>query len=313
MQVFRSLQELGNGTPSVVTVGTFDGVHRAHREIIRETVNRARMIEGRSVVITFDPHPKEVLAPGHVQLLSTLDERLSLLQGLQVDACLVVRFSYEFSRQTPREFYQKYVVDGIGAREVIVGYDHRFGRDRQAGIAALVEIGKEFSFSVFAVHQYVAEGMPVSSSAIRNALLAGNIQLANSLLGYHYSLKGAVIRGDGRGKTIGFPTANIEPESARKLVPANGVYLVGVSVGGRQLFGMMNIGVRPTVSEGNTRVIEVHIFDFGEELYGSSVEVSFLRKLRDERKFASLEDLILQLQADREESMRYIAVYKQQR
>jgi riboflavin kinase/FMN adenylyltransferase len=295
----------------VVTVGAFDGVHRAHQEIVREVVNRSKMKEGRSVIVTFDPHPKEVVTSrkGPVKLLSTLEEKIELLGGLHVDILLVVEFTYGFSRLSPREFYQSFVVDKVGAGEVVVGYDHMFGRDREAGIAELVQLGKEFNFSVFAVHPYTVAGEAVSSTQIRHALGAGDIDRARTLLGYPYGITGTVVAGDGRGRTIGFPTANISPLSEKKVTPGRGVYFVSVERGDRPYYGMLNIGVRPTVTEGTREAMEVHVFDLSEDIYGENVRIRFLKKLREERKFESVQELIRQLDRDREQSLTYVAEY----
>ena len=311
MKIVRSVTELARDRNSVVTIGTFDGVHLAHQEIVREVLHRARMREGRSVVITFDPHPKEVVesGAGNVQLISTVDERIELLRAMNVDILFLINFTFEFSRSTPSEFYRNYVVDGIGVSEVVVGYDHMFGRDGEAGVQELVRIGQEFDFSVFAVHPYTVDGEIVSSSLIRKAILAGDVERARRFLGYPYSLCGIVVEGDGRGRTIGYPTANIKPGSGRKIIPGSGVYFVGVQWMQRQYFGMMNIGVRPTVTTGSERTLEVHIFDLSDALYGQSIGVTFLKRLRDEQKFTSLQELVHQLEKDKEASLRYVAEY----
>lgn len=303
MIVAHSVKEAGRDAGSVVTVGTFDGVHLAHAEIIREVVSRAKMREGRSVVVTFDPHPKQVVGPppGPVELLSTIGERVELIGMLGVDILLVLEFTYAFSRISPEDFYRTYIIDGTGVDEVIVGYDHMFGRDRTAGIDELLKMGKASGFSVFAVHPFTVEGETVSSTRIRQALAAGDVDRAAKFLGRPYSFSGTVVRGDGRGTTIGFPTANIRPQ-ASKIVPAHGVYAVGVRVGNEQRYGMMNIGFRPTVSTVPAETREVHLFDFDRDIYGEQVAVSFLRRLRDEKKFDSLSDLVEQLGRDREEA-----------
>jgi riboflavin kinase/FMN adenylyltransferase len=315
MRIVRDLSGVTLDKNSVATVGTFDGVHLAHQEIIREVVNRARMREGRSVVITFDPHPKEVVASskgGEVRLLTTMEERIALFERLRIDLLFSVPFTLEFSRLRPREFYERYVVNGVGVSEVVVGYDHMFGRDREAGIGELVKIGQEFDFSVFAVHPFTIEGETVSSSRIRRALASGDLLRAEKMLGYPYRLSGRVVRGDGRGKMMGFPTANISPDSLRKIVPARGVYVVAADVRGRRQYGMMNVGVRPTVTAGVAETVEVHLFDFSEELYGDTVTVTFLRRLRDERRFANVEELVRQLGQDKEDSLRILAEHRKQ-
>ncbi|HCV42817.1 MAG TPA: hypothetical protein DGH68_04995 [Bacteroidetes bacterium] len=311
MIVARSLAEIAKDAGSVVTVGTFDGVHLAHQEILREVVNRARMNEGRSVVVTFEPHPKEVVGKkaDPIHLLTTHEERIERVRKMNVDLLLVVDFTIEFSRLSAREFYREYVVEGVGVNEVVVGYDHMFGRDRSGGIDELVHMGREFNFSVSAVHPYRVDGEIVSSTRIRKALAGGEVEQAAKLLGYPFTISGAVVHGDGRGKQLGYPTANIEPDSARKIMPGRGVYLVGVLLRGEQRYGMMNIGLRPTVQQAGGTSLEVHIFGLGGDVYGEHAGITFLRKLRDEQKFASLEELTQQLDKDKEASLRYIAEF----
>jgi riboflavin kinase / FMN adenylyltransferase len=302
MNIIRSLEGMRYVKNSVITVGTFDGVHLAHREIIREVVNRARMREGRSVVVTFDPHPKSVVASarGPVQLLSTPRERVALLSTLQIDELVIIPFSYEFSRIGARAFLKDILGGIFGVSEIVVGYDHTFGRDREAGTQDLVALGRDLDFSVFAVHPLTLDGETISSTHIRRALMAGDLERAERMLGYPYQLTGTVVNGDHRGRTIGFPTANVMPEDPHKLVPANGVYLVAVDVAGTQGYGMMNIGVRPTVTSGILRVIEVHILDFDRDIYDETITATILKRLRDERKFSSLEELTGQLARDRD-------------
>lgn len=302
MNVIRSLQSIRHLKNSVVTVGTFDGVHRAHQEIIREVVSRARMREGRSVVVTFDPHPKSVVASAHgpVQLLSTLEERIALFESLCVDDLVIIPFTYEFSRISATAFYKEYVDRLVGVSEVVVGYDHTFGRDREAGTEELMALGRALDFSVFAVHPLTLDGEPISSTRIRRALLAADLDRARGMLGYSYSLTGTVVSGDRRGRTLGFPTANLSPHESGKLVPADGVYLVAVHVAGAEAHGMMNIGVRPTLTRGDHHVLEVHILDFDRDIYDEKMTVTFLRHLREEHKFGTLEDLVAQLERDRE-------------
>lgn len=301
MNVIRSLESIRYAKNSVVTVGTFDGVHLAHREIIREVVNRARMTEGRSTVVTFDPHPKEVVAStrGPVHLLSTLAERIAMIGELQADELVVIPFTHGFSRVSATAFYEEYVSRMIGVREVVVGYDHTFGRDREAGTEELIALGRALDFSVFAVHPLTMDDGAISSTRIRRALAAGEVERAQRMLGYPYSLTGKVARGDRRGRTLGFPTANVVPDELRKLVPGNGVYLVGVRVAGVEAPGMMNVGVRPTLTSGGARVLEVHILDFEGEIYDETMTVTFFRRLRDEQTFASPEELVGQLERDR--------------
>ncbi|MCI0707742.1 MAG: bifunctional riboflavin kinase/FAD synthetase [Ignavibacteriae bacterium] len=304
MKVVSKLSEIGFDKNSVVTVGTFDGVHVGHREIISEAVGRAKALEGRSVIITFEPHPREVVGSQSIQLLTTIDERKRLLGNLKPDVLFVVTFTYEFSRQSFRDFYLKYLVNGIGVSEIVEGYDHHFGRDREGSIEALITLGKEFGFSVVAVKPVSLGGELVSSTRIRRFLQEGNVEQAGEFLGKLYSIDGKVVRGDGRGKQLGFPTANIALSSPKKLIPKNGVYFVAVHLGTQTRAGMANIGFRPTFGTNGGQTVEVHLLEFQQDLYGDEVEVRFLKRLRDEQKFSGPEGLIEQLRLDREASLK---------
>ncbi len=306
MIVARSLAEVAHDVNSVVTVGTFDGVHLGHRTIIGEVVSRTNARKGRGVVVTFEPHPREIVGRGPVKLLSTIDERLMLLEHLGVHETLVLEFTYQFSRQTSQEFYEKYVVKGIGVSEVIVGFDHMFGRDREAGVKELEIMGRKYGFTTIAVPQVALHGETVSSSRIRELLLRGEVDRASQFLAAPYSLGGTVVRGDGRGALLGFPTANIKPEYEHKLIPAEGVYFVRARIASEQYHGMLNIGVRPTFRTDFQKVLEVHIFDFHETIYGETITIYFLKRLRSEKKFSSKDELIMQLETDRNECLKQL-------
>ena len=305
MIVYRD-REIPRDSNSVVTVGVFDGVHRAHRRIIEEVTERARNRRGRSVVVTFDPHPREVVAPteGPVFVLMTLEERLAALEHLNVDAASVIHFTYEFSRQSAHQFYKKYVVDGVGVSEAVVGFDHMFGRDREGSIDALRSMGKQHGFAVITVGPIEFDGRVVNSSKIRQALAAGDVGEAANLLGRPYELVGRVEKGSSRGMGLGFPTANIRPSSPQKLIPQQGVYFVQVEVGRREYFGMMNIGVRPTFEADGRRVLEVHLLDFEGQIHGRELKTKFLEWIRKEKKCSSGEELVSQLRADEEECLK---------
>jgi riboflavin kinase/FMN adenylyltransferase len=291
---------------SVVTVGSFDGVHLAHREVIEEVGRRARARNGRSVVLTFEPHPKEVLSGTPVHLLTTLEERRALCEELGVDLFFLVEFTYEFSRQTSREFLVRYIIQGTGVSEVVEGYDHHFGRDREGSIEELVRLGKEFEFSVVAMKPVYIEEEIVSSSRIRQHLLEGRVDRAERLLGRPYALSGTVVPGDGRGRSLGYPTANIRLSSSRKVVPQDGIYFARVDLGGDVRFGMASIGVRPTFTTDGQRIVEVNILDFESDLYGRVITIQFLNRLRDQMKFDSVELLVEQMHRDKTESLRLL-------
>ncbi|HCA79456.1 MAG TPA: hypothetical protein DEP53_06940 [Bacteroidetes bacterium] len=287
---------------SVVTVGTFDGVHLAHQQLLREVVDRARARSGRSIVLTFEPHPKEVLTGNPMQLLTTPEERQQICEQLGIEVFFRIEFTYDFSRLTSREFYLRYLVQGCGVSEVVEGYDHHFGRDREGSVEALLSLGREFEFSVAALKPVYVDEEIVSSSQIRQHLLHGRVDRAQRLLGRPYSTSGTVIRGDGRGRELGYPTANLHMSSSRKLIPSNGIYFAQVDIGGPMYFGLVSIGVRPTFFEKGKRMVEVYLLDFDGDLYGRTISVQFLKRLRDERKFEGARQLIEQMDRDKEES-----------
>lgn len=304
MKVVHKLSDIEFNKNTVVTVGTFDGVHRGHAEIVREVVRGATARGGRSVVVTFEPHPREVLGTSPVQLLTTMEERQRLLQQLRPDLLLVLTFTYEFSRQSFRDFCLRYFINGMGMSEIVEGYDHHFGRDREGSIEELVKLGKEFGFSVVAVKQFMVNDDIVSSSKICHYLAEGDVERAYDLLGRPYSLGGTVVRGDGRGKDLGYPTANIVLSSSRKLAPKDGIYFVGVQVENKLYPGMASIGVRPTFHRNGQHTIEANILHFTGDVYDTTIELHFLKRLRDELKFGTVEELITQMNNDKEESLR---------
>lgn len=293
---------------SVVTVGTFDGVHLGHRAIISRLTAYAGEHQARSVVLTFDPHPRAVIGPnrGRPDLLTSVEERIELFDSMGVDLLNVIPFTQAFSQQSAEEFVESWLVKKIGVRHMVVGHDHHFGRGRQGGVEALEAFGRTHGFSIEQVPAVVIDSVVVSSSAIRSALASGNVESAQKLLGYRYGMTGTVVQGDRRGATLGYPTANLRPAFADKLLPARGVYVVeGRWQGGRR-FGMMNIGVRPTIAQGLQETREVHFFGHQGEMYGMEVRVEFIARLRDEKRFPSLDALVRQLEEDRNESHRIL-------
>lgn len=295
------LEKISRDSASVVTVGTFDGVHLGHQAILRYLHDRARVQQGSSVVVSFSPHPREVVHGEVVPLLTTIDERADIIERLEIDRFVVIPFTPEFSRLQAEEFVRDILVQRVGLREIVIGYDHAFGRDRRGDAHLLSKLGAEYDFSVDVIPPQVVQQHVVSSSEIREMLTRdGNVSLAAEMLGRRYSLHGKVVHGDRRGRRIGYPTANIEVEDRRKVVPAVGVYAVRAGVAGREemLDGMMNIGYRPTFGE-NRLTLEVHILDFEGDLYDQDLRVEFVARLRDERKFDSVEALVEQLSNDR--------------
>ncbi|MBM4166844.1 MAG: bifunctional riboflavin kinase/FAD synthetase [Ignavibacteria bacterium] len=308
MIVVRSLQNIQSLSDTVVTVGTYDGVHKGHQKIFSEVMERAKRRKTKSVFVTFEPHPKEVIRKTSMHLLSTLNERIEQMKHWMPDVVFVVNFTNEFSQLSPREFYEQYIVNGFHAAEVVEGNDHMFGHNREAGIKELQEIGKEFRFEVFVVPKVSVNGEEVSSTHIRNLLEQGNIEKANQCLGYPYRFSGEIIRGDGRGKELGFPTANINALSKNKLIPLQGVYVVRGMLDGSSYNGMLNIGTRPTFYEHETISVEVHLFDMNKELYGKEITIEFLKRLREDKKFSTKEALTEQLHRDKQQSIQYLQI-----
>ncbi|HEY6953275.1 MAG TPA: bifunctional riboflavin kinase/FAD synthetase [Bacteroidota bacterium] len=305
MKLVNQLSEITHDRNSVVTVGTFDGMHLAHQELLREVVQRAKRRNGRAVVVTFEPHPREVVGNHKgVPILTTLREKQEIAAALGVDLFFTIAFDYAFSRLTAREFYLEYLVKGIGVSEIVEGYDHHFGRDREGSIEEMLRLGKEFGYSSVAVQEFVVHSQVVSSTAIRDLLVNGDVEGAAQLLGRPYSLNGSVVKGDMRGRTLGFPTANLQLESEKKLVPKNGIYFVEVGISEKKLAGIASIGVRPTFATDGRRVIEVYILDFQNDIYGTNLRIALRKRLRDEIRFSSTEELINQMRLDKTESIR---------
>ncbi len=286
---------------SVVTVGTFDGVHRGHHAIIEYLKRRAQDQSGPSTLVSFDPHPRAVVHGDDVPLLTTVAERADVLEGLGLDRFVVVPFSTDFAQLGPEKYVRDVLVKRIGVQEITVGYDHRFGKDRAGDVDLLRDLGTQYGFEVDVIPPQEVDHDVVSSSSIRSLLLEdGAVDAASERLGRPYRLDGIVARGEGRGRELGYPTANLSLEDARKLVPKRGVYATLVTLpNGRRRGGMMNIGRRPTFDEMDVTV-EVHVLDFDGDLYGERLSVQFLQRLRAEQKFRSADALAAQLSEDEE-------------
>lgn len=298
MKVIYGIGRIKRKMPaSVLALGVFDGLHRGHQYLIRQMIRQAKAKKAPSVVMTFFPHPVNVLNPRvNVPLLVPLKYRLALIERLGADITCVVNFTKEFSRLTPRLFVEKYVVGKINPKEIFVGQNFRFGRNRGGTVNFLKAQGRHYGFCVRAVSSLKDSGDVISSSRIRALVLDGDVSRAGGLLGRPVSLFGTVVRGDGRGKTLGYPTANIHPFN--QIVPARGVYVAEAVLNNRVFQGMVNVGTRPSFKKTNKINIEVHIFDFKQSIYGKEIEIRFLKKIRNERKFPSVEALILQLARD---------------
>jgi riboflavin kinase/FMN adenylyltransferase len=323
MKVYYSTDTIPDFKRAIVTIGTFDGVHLGHRQILEQLKQEAARIDGETVIITFHPHPRKVVAAGQspVQLINTIEEKIELLERNGIDHLVVVPFTAAFSQMSPGEYIETFLVQQFHPHTVIIGYDHRFGQGRQGDYTLLEKYSAQGLFQLKEISAHLINDNTVSSTRIREAVLAGEIAVANNLLGYDFFFEGTVVEGNKLGRTLGYPTANLRIENEEKLVPGNGVYAVQVEVRGPRSEaggkpsdlrlptsafrkGMMNIGVRPTV-DGTKRVIEVNIFDFNEDIYGSTLRVHVRKFLRGEQKFNGLDALKEQLAKDKQQAEQY--------
>ena len=285
---------------SVVTIGTFDGVHIGHQKIISQLVDIAKTNDLQALVLTFFPHPRMVVQKdSDIKLINTIDEKAAQLQEFGVDHLVVKEFTKSFSRLTALEYVRDVLVNKLKVKHIIVGYDHHFGRNRTATIDDLIEFGKFYDFEVTQIDAQEIGDVAVSSTKIRTALHEGKMKIANQFLGYDFMLTGIVVKGKGLGSNLNFPTANIYIEESYKLIPKEGVYLVQSNLNGHQTYGMMNIGKNPTVSQDNKTHIEVHFFDFDGDLYGKTLKIELLDHLRSEIKFPNIDALKEQLENDK--------------
>ncbi len=311
MQVHYDINQLPAFTNAVITIGTFDGVHTGHQQIIQQLSTEAKTIGGETVVITFNPHPKMIVGKQHdIKVLHTLTEKIALLEKLGINHLVVVPFTDAFAMQSANDYINNFLVDKFHPKRIIIGYDHKFGAGRQGNYHLLEAVAVNNGFDVKEIPEHVLQNATISSTKIRSALLLGDIDTANEFLGYPYFFSGKVIEGSKLGRTIGYPTANLQVEDEQKLIPSNGVYAVTVAINNtnknlQQYLGMMNIGIRPTIG-GINRVIEVNIFDFDAFIYGENIKVTIIKKLRNEVKFSGLEELKKQLAKDKNDSLKVL-------
>jgi riboflavin kinase/FMN adenylyltransferase len=301
MRLIEDLSDFPSNIRTVVTSGTFDGVHQGHQKILRQVADMAETEGLKSVVLTYWPHPRFVLHQDDqsLKLLTTFDEKAELIKETGIDYLVRIPFTEEFSQLEPEDFVKKVLINHLNTAKLVIGYDHHFGKDRKGNLAYLSANATEFGFEVMEISRHDIDDVGVSSTKIRTALQEGHVHDANSLLGRSFSLKGQVVEGDHLGRTMGFPTANIWVPEGYKLIPDQGVYATRVIWNGRDLEGMTNIGIRPTVN-GSQKRIEVNIFNFEEQLYGEELELFFLKKIREEIKFDGLDRLKQQLTLDKE-------------
>ena len=292
--------------PSVVTIGTFDGVHIGHQKIIKRLIDTGEQEGLKSVILTFFPHPRMVLQKdSNIKLINTIDERHKILDDLGLDYLLIKKFTKEFSRLSSEDFVKQILVDKLHAKKVIIGYDHRFGRNRNANIDDLRRFGVEYDFEVEEISAQDIDEVAVSSTKIRKALIDGDISKANTFLGHPFMITGTVIKGKGLGRQLGFSTANIHVEETYKLIPKYGAYIVSSTIDGEKIYGMMNIGVNPTVN-GEKESLEVHFFNFDKDIYNEKIQINLLQRIRDEQKFESVTALKAQLKKDKEIAQTFI-------
>lgn len=302
MQVHRNLENLPRFRNAVLTIGTFDGVHLGHRRIIAALTKEAAEIAGESIIITFDPHPRKIVQPDtSLQLINTLEERIELLSGLNVDHLVIVPFTPEFASLSADAYIKDFLVARFQPRSIIIGYDHHFGKNRQGNFRLLEEKSPIYGFHLIEIPKHILEEIGISSTKIREAIRSGEIEKANKLLGYDFFFEGIVVEGDKLGRTLGYPTANLEIRDHDKIHLSEGVYAVTITINGNLKNGMLSIGKRPTLNDTVER-IEVHVFDFNESLYHQIIRVSVKRYLRAQAKFDSLAELKHQLQLDEQAS-----------
>ena len=304
MRIYNNIDEFTAIKNAVVTIGTFDGVHIGHRKIIAGIKELADKINGETVILTFFPHPRMILHPEDesIKLITTITEKAQLMEQLGVDHLIITPFSRDFSNQTAEGYIRDVLVNKIGTKKIVIGYDHRFGKDRQGGLEDLLKLGPVYGFEVVEIPEQDIDEVAISSTRIRTALLKSQIDLANTFLGYPFFITGTVIRGDQLGRQIGYPTANIVVEEKYKLIPSDGIFAVTVLVAGQPYKGMAYIGTRPTVN-GLTHNIEVNIFDFDKEIYNQPIKMEFHHYVRADVKFASLDELKVQLAQDKVDVM----------
>lgn len=300
MKVFTDIKDCRIKRP-VLTLGSFDGVHLGHLKVISRLNEIAKETGGESVILTFSPHPRQVLYPkeNNIKLLNTMDEKIALLEKAGVDNIIFYPFTKEFSKLSYTEFVKDILIGQLGMKFLVVGYDHRFGSNREGDFTQLNELSKDFDFAIEKEEAFNLKDVNISSTKIRNALSIGDVELVRSFLGYDYSLTGKVVHGQKLGRKIGFPTANILIDNNDKLIPAAGVYAVNIKIDGEMFSGMLNMGMRPTVSCNGDFSIEVNIFDFNRDIYDKNIKVSFICRIRGERKFDGVEELKTQLSKDK--------------
>ena len=306
MRIFDNLKSYSSKKESILTIGTFDGVHIGHNKILKRLIQDSKKNNLSSLVMTFFPHPRMILNKSHeIKMIDTIDEKINLLEKTGLDNLIIHPFDNNFSKIRAKEFVEEILVKKLKIKEIIIGYDHKFGKDREASVEDLKKFGKDYMFTVKEIPAQEIDSIAISSTKIRNAILNGEIEKCNKFLGRNFILTGKVVYGEGLGKKIDFPTANIEIKETYKIIPKNGVYLVKTKINSNTYFGMMNIGIRPTVG-GRNKSLEIHFFNFKDNIYGKNVSIEIIKKIRDEEKFSSIDQLKIQLKKDEQFCLKLI-------
>ena len=306
MKKINGVNSFKINSPSILTLGTFDGVHKGHQKILKKLNSEAKKNKLKSIVLTFFPHPRSVLNPiSNLRLINTIKERTELFEKSGIDILITHPFDKNFSKLSPEKFVKSILVDKLNIKKILIGYDHRFGKNRAAGIEDLKKFGLKYDFQVIEISVKEQNNVSISSTKIRKSIEDGNIKKAKSYLGYNFSLEGLVIKGNAIGRTIGFPTANLKIKEDYKLIPKRGVYLINTFFDNKKVYGMMNIGVKPTIKV-DKETVEVNLFDWSKDLYGETIKVFMLGYIRDEKKFNSLIELEDQIKIDKKTCIRLI-------
>lgn len=306
MKIYTNLSNYISENRTFVTIGTFDGVHIGHKKVIKKLIKSAKKHHATSVLLTFFPHPRTILQKNvDIKLINTIDERIQLLEKLGLDILIIQEFNEKFAQQSALDFVKNILVNNLNIAKLVIGYDHQFGKNREGNFEQLVSYGKTYNFKVKETPREDINNIAVSSTKTRNAIKNGEISKANKYLGYYFMISGEVVKGKNLGEKIGFPTANLQVKETYKLLPKTGAYIVKANIENKKVFGMMNIGFRPTV-KGKNQTIEIHFFDFNNNLYGKKIQIDVLKFLREEQKFESVEALKNQLTIDKDFSLNYI-------
>ncbi len=306
MRIFDNLKSYSSEKESVLTIGTFDGIHIGHNKILKTLVEESKKNKLSSLIITFFPHPRMILQKSNeIKMIDTIDEKIHLLEKAGIDNLIIHPFDHNFSKIRAKDFVEDILVNKLKIKQIIIGYDHRFGKDREASVEDLKKFGLDYMFNVNEIPAQEIDSIAISSTKIREAILTGEIKKCNEFLGRNFMLTGKVVYGEGLGKKMNFPTANIKIKENYKIIPKNGVYLVKTAINSNIYFGMMNIGVRPTVG-GKNKSLEIHFFNFKDNIYNKTVSIEIISKIRDEEKFSSIDELKIQLKKDEEFCLRII-------